>query len=312
MKMNKGEKTSNISKNKPIEENDYLSSNISVVLCVKNSAGTVEKLLQSLERSSIKEIVIVDGMSDDGTLEICRKYTDIILSDDGKGLGYARQIGAETATGDIIVYIDADVYIPTPDIFKKMFDEMIENDWVAINTQILDPRERKKIWEEAQDIYYQKTFNFSGERCYLLGMVCMIRRYIVLRYAFDPSFTFGSEDTDFFHRLGEEGLKFGVSTHTAYHFHRSSLKDFARQKIGYGMGDMKFIMKHGTYKSLTTPAYIFITGLARSIMVKRPSHIVFYMFWSVFLGIGMLKGLFIRCRESLFQNKNHTIPLTGK
>jgi glycosyltransferase involved in cell wall biosynthesis len=281
----------------PTDENENFSPEISVVICVKNGAKTIEQLFRSLKDPSIKEVVIVDGVSNDGTLDICRKYSDKIISDEGKGLAHARQIGAEAATGDIIVYIDADVEIPSPEIFQKMYDEMTNNGWVAINPQMLDPRVRKNIWEEAQDIYYRRTFNFVGEKRYLIGMVLMIRRDIVLKYPFDPVFTFGSEDTDFIHRLGEKGHKFGVSTKTAFHFHRSSLKDFARQKIGYGQGDMNFIMKHRTYKNLTTPAYILLTGFFRSIRVRKPSHIFFYFLWAFFLEIGMLKGLLFYFRN---------------
>lgn len=304
MSLKKRTELSNKSFHGKIDDNSSLSSYISAVICVKNAVRTIEQLLRSLGRSMIQEIVIVDGMSNDGTIDICKKYTNIILSDDGKGLAYARQIGAEAAIGDIIVYIDADVKIPTPNVIQKMLLEMTNNGWVAINPQMLDPRENKKFWEEAQDIYYKKAFNTVGEKRYLIGMLFMVRREIVLKYPFDPVFTFGSEDTDFFHRLGEKGYKYGVSNQIAYHFHRTSLKDFARQKIGYGGGDMKFIMKHRAYKNITTPIYIFLTGIVRSVKVRKPSHIVFYMFWALFLGIGMLKGLSISFIDAISNKKN--------
>lgn len=281
------------------DQNSRSLPDISVVICVKNSENRIKKLFQSLEGLDIKEIVIVDGLSVDGTLDVCRKYTDIILSDEGKGLGHARQIGAEASTCEVIAYIDSDVIIPSCNIFQEMFSEMTNNDWVAINPQILAPEDDLNLWEDAQDLYFKDTFNSSGEKRYLIGMVVMVRKDIVERYPFDPIFTFGSEDTDFFHTLSKEGFKFGVSEQSIYHIHRSSLKEFSRQKISYGVGELKFILKHRTLKNLTTPFYILITGIFRSIRSRRISHIFFYILWSLFLRVGMLKGLFIYFRDSI-------------
>jgi len=273
------------------------------VVCVKNGAETIEQLLVSLKKTCVTELIIVDGMSTDRTLEICRKYTDNILSDEGGGLALARQIGAEAATGDIIAYVDADVKLLSDNLFQIMLTEMNESNWVAINPQIIDLREKKNLWEDAQDTYYRETSNLFGKKRYLIGMVFMVRRDLVLNYPFDPAFTFGSEDTDFFHRLGKDGYEFGVSTGAIFHFHRSSLKELARQKMGYGGGEIKFIMKHGTYRNLTTPIYIFLTGIPRSLKAGRPSHMIFYFLWGLFLKLGMLKGMIDYCRNPVFKRK---------
>jgi glycosyltransferase involved in cell wall biosynthesis len=297
-------RSSSCSSHGSLDEPATPSAEISAVICVKNAVDTIEQLFLSLERTHLKEIVIVDGMSNDGTIDICRKYTDKIISDDGKGLAYARQLGAEEASSEIIAYVDADVEIRSPDIFQILLDEMRDNGWVAINPQILDPRKKKNIWEEAQDLYYQDVFNHRGEKRYLVGMVLLVGRDIVQRFPFDPVFTFGSEDADFFHRVGKKGKKFGVSSQTVFHFHRSSFKNFARQKIGYGVGDLNFIMKHCAFKNLTTPVYIFLTGVIRSVRVRKPSHILFYMFWAMFLEIGMLKGFFMYCKNSVYNKRS--------
>jgi glycosyltransferase involved in cell wall biosynthesis len=291
--------SSKVPSQEPPSEYEGPPSDISAVVCVKNGEATIEQLLVSLKAARMKEIIVVDGLSRDATLEICKRYANMIISDGGNGLAYARQIGAESAKGEVILYIDADVRFTLKDIFLEMLSEMTEKGWAAINPQVVDTRDGKNLWEEAQDLYYRDTFNSPVEKRYLIGMAFMVRRDIVLRFTFDPFFTFGSEDTDFFHRLGKEGYRLGVSRHKISHLHRSSFRDFARQKIAYGVGDMNFIFKHKVLKNITTPTYILVTGIRRSIRFRRPSHVLFYVLWTSFLHIGMMKGFFLYLARTL-------------
>ncbi len=69
---------------------------------------TLRSLLdQSLERSEY-EIIVVDGHSKDGTVAIARKLVDRVLFEDRKSIGYARNVGARAASGEIVAFIDAD------------------------------------------------------------------------------------------------------------------------------------------------------------------------------------------------------------
>jgi glycosyltransferase involved in cell wall biosynthesis len=56
------------------------------------------------------EVILVDGHSTDGTVEVARRLRpDIrIVTQEGRGKGAALRSGFETATGDIIVMLDAD------------------------------------------------------------------------------------------------------------------------------------------------------------------------------------------------------------
>lgn len=278
----------------PLEESPPfdISKCLSVVICVKNGEDTIGHLLESISSVPLRDLIVVDGLSKDSTLEICKRYRTRILSDKGKGLAYARQMGAEHASGDIIAYIDSDALIPSSEVLERMCAEMIEKEWGAIHPKVVDPRPAKNIWERAQDDYYRTTLNREGERRYVPCMICLMRRELVLEYGFDPAFTFGSEDVDLYHRLWKDGVKIGVSREVAYHLHRSTFSDLFHQKMSYGSGDMRFIRKHGTYLSLTTPAYILLLGTIISLKTKKPQHIIFYLIWSIALMLGMIKGLF--------------------
>jgi rSAM/selenodomain-associated transferase 2 len=83
---------------------------ISVVIPVLNEESTLASTLDGL-RSFSAEVVVVDGGSKDRTREIAeQKRATLITSPPGR----ARQMnaGAETAVGDVFLFLHADTYLP--------------------------------------------------------------------------------------------------------------------------------------------------------------------------------------------------------
>jgi glycosyltransferase involved in cell wall biosynthesis len=86
---------------------------VSVVVCTKNEEKYVKRCLECLKNQTVKpEIVIVDAHSTDKTVKIAKKYTDIIVQDNRKGVADARNVGWKTAKGEIVAYCDADCLVP--------------------------------------------------------------------------------------------------------------------------------------------------------------------------------------------------------
>ena len=85
---------------------------VSVVVPVRNAEGLLEDCLASIARAEPREIIVVDGMSTDRTLEIARRYTDHVLSDEGRGLPAARRWARRRRRRRWVALIDADVVLP--------------------------------------------------------------------------------------------------------------------------------------------------------------------------------------------------------
>ena len=84
---------------------------ISIILPARNESASLETLLPELTAtfSDNVEIIIVNDGSDDTTLEICSNYDVKVISHPyPKGNGAAIKSGARAASGDILVFMDAD------------------------------------------------------------------------------------------------------------------------------------------------------------------------------------------------------------
>ena len=87
---------------------------VSAIICVLNEEKTLRNVIMAVwEDSSINEIVVVNDCSTDNTQNIINELKQFIEIKDihlaeNKGKGYAMAVGAENATGEILVFIDAD------------------------------------------------------------------------------------------------------------------------------------------------------------------------------------------------------------
>ena len=84
---------------------------VSVIIPTLNEADTIEQTLSWVRQASACEIVVVDGGSDDDTVECARPYADQLIS---APRGRARQMnaGARAAAGEALLFLHADTLPP--------------------------------------------------------------------------------------------------------------------------------------------------------------------------------------------------------
>jgi dolichol-phosphate mannosyltransferase len=79
----------------------------SIVIAARNEEQTIEDVLREVSPLS-DDLIVVDGHSTDRTVEIARRYTSVVIPDNGKGKGDALRVGLAAAKHPITVFIDAD------------------------------------------------------------------------------------------------------------------------------------------------------------------------------------------------------------
>lgn len=84
---------------------------ISVVIPAYNEAAHLEACLRSLNEQDIGpvELLVVDDGSSDGTAALASSLGATVLTCGHRGPGAARNVGARAATGNILVFADADM-----------------------------------------------------------------------------------------------------------------------------------------------------------------------------------------------------------
>lgn len=82
---------------------------VSIIIPARNEAPNLAHVLSYIP-PGIHEVILVDGHSSDGTVEVARSLMPGIrvITQDGHGKGDALRAGFAASTGDIIVMMDAD------------------------------------------------------------------------------------------------------------------------------------------------------------------------------------------------------------
>jgi glycosyltransferase len=110
---------------------------ISVITATFNSASTLEATIASFSSQTYpdKELIIVDGGSKDGTLEIIRaagKKVNKSISEPDGGIYDALNKGIGMSEGDVIGFLHSGDQYPTSEILEKIAKKFMEHDADAV------------------------------------------------------------------------------------------------------------------------------------------------------------------------------------
>ena len=138
---------------------------VSIITVCYNSAATIEQSFQSVFSQDYPkiELVVVDGGSTDGTLEIIDKYRDQIgqkLSEPDDGIYHAMNKGLALATGDVIGILNSDDFYTNNSIISAVVKELSKDSVDAVygDVTIVSSRNIKKIVR----YYSSKSFRPEG------------------------------------------------------------------------------------------------------------------------------------------------------
>jgi glycosyltransferase len=142
---------------------------VSIITAVFNNKVSIAQCIDSIisQTYSNIELIIIDGGSNDGTLEILSKYKDKIntlLSESDRGIYDALNKGVTLATGDIIGFLHSDDTFHNADVLKNIVESFANNkvDGVYGNLLYIDKKDPEKIIRNWQSKQYNRTLLRQG------------------------------------------------------------------------------------------------------------------------------------------------------
>lgn len=157
---------------------------ISVITVVFNDVSGIEKTISSVlsQTYSHKEYIVVDGGSNDGTVEVLEKYGEKIdhwVSEPDKNLYDAMNKGLKFATGDYVLFINSGDEIYHNETLSSVFKSTGNADVYYGETMMIDSS-GKELGVRSELSTRKLTKNLKAED-FLKGMVVSHQSIIVKR-----------------------------------------------------------------------------------------------------------------------------------
>ncbi len=214
---------------------------ISVIVCSCNGERTLRDCFEGLSRLEYPnfEVIVVDDGSSDGTAALGHEYGFRVITTAGQGLGSARNVGLEAATGEIVAYLDDDAY-PDPHWLTYLGAAFLKTD--GLRAGVGGPN----IAPPGDGPIAACVANAPGGPIHVLlsddeaehvpGCNAAFRKDALLAIGgFDPRFRIAGDDVDVCWQLRERGSSLAFSpSAVVWHHRRNSVRAYWKQQCGYG------------------------------------------------------------------------------
>lgn len=141
---------------------------LSVIVPVYNERRTIDLLLEKVRAVPIeKEIIVVDGASEDGTVEILRQQqkvsgTHVVYQKARRGRGNALKVGLRLARGRVVIFQDADLELDPNDYPALLAPILADEADVVFGSRFLGGKPRMTFLQ----YWGNKVINFSVNLLY--------------------------------------------------------------------------------------------------------------------------------------------------
>jgi cellulose synthase/poly-beta-1,6-N-acetylglucosamine synthase-like glycosyltransferase len=213
---------------------------ISIVVPAYNSQKTIGPCLDALLAQTTPresyEIIVVDDGSTDATAEMAQARGALVIRQPNRGAGAARNSGAQHATGEIIMFVDADS-VPDRCFVAKLAAPFCDPDIAGASGE--KKTRQTNLWAR----FVQAEYDFKYELIaahpkidFVDSSTAAYRRKVFLGNGGFDSMMMEAEDTELSFRLAERGCKMVlVRDAIAYHSHPESPLDFLVRKYRYAV-----------------------------------------------------------------------------
>jgi glycosyltransferase involved in cell wall biosynthesis len=229
---------------------------VSIITVVFNGEFTLIPTIKSIASQTYSNIeyIIVDGQSTDSTIDIIKRFPDVIdkwISEPDKGIYDAMNKGLQMATGDYIWFINSGDEIAHPQTLEDVFSHELDGDIYYGDTVMID-KDGDEIGQRRLTPPQKLTWKSFKKGMLVSHQSIIIKKAIACPYNIDYSFSADFE----WCLLALEKAKSIINTHITL----SKFLDggVTKQNIVAGLKErFRIMVKHYGYVS-TLYHHIFI------------------------------------------------------
>ena len=253
---------------------------VSVIIPCLNAAETLDAQLEALSRQTWRgeiEVLVADNGSTDGSSELAASWRDrlpglrVLHATDRKGPAHARNVAAAAATGDVLLFCDA--------------DDVVAEGWIDGLVPELERHEAAASRHEIERLNGEQARRLHGDPAQQHGLCSYtnppfldhaggcglgVRRQVFEELGgFDEAYV-ALEDTDLCWRLQLAGHRLAFAPEAVVHVRfPATLADAFRQATRYGQYNVYIYTR---YRSRGMPRPQTLPGLLRlgSLLLRSP------------------------------------------
>ena len=253
---------------------------VSIVIPCLNAAATLGAQLEALTRQTWQgeiEILVGDNGSTDGSVELVESYRDrlpglrILPAADRSGPAHAKNVAAAAATGDVLLFCDADDVVADGWI-DGLVSELLDHEAAASRHGIerLNGEQARRLHGDPAQQHGLPGYTNPPFLDHAGGCGLGVRRDVFEALGgFDESYV-ALEDTDFCWRLQLAGHRLVFAPDAVVHVRfPSTLAGAFRQAAGFGRYNVYIYTR---YRSRGMPRLPVLPGLVRlgALVLRSP------------------------------------------
>lgn len=313
---------------------------VSIIIPVKDAENTLPYCLEAIKKSSYKnyELIVVDDNSNDNSVEIAKKFgSKIFYTGKNNGANYARNLGGNNASGDLLIFIDSDIVVQKDTINKII--ELLQYENIDAVVGVYTAKHRNEsIVSQYKNLWIRYSYLKSPpEIDWLFGSVSGIKKDVFKQVGgFDVNLLShkGNDDIELGKRFAQK--KFNIILNPdieVEHLKHYNLWSFIKNEfnrssgfaeLAFRLGETTHSLKHGfvnVYPSfiISTIFVFFIFLFSVLFLLQKLSYwyFVILFFLYILLNIRFLnflehtRGLFAMIAMIPIMIIDHTVCFIG-
>jgi dolichol-phosphate mannosyltransferase len=143
--------------NLTVEKQSELTTLVTIVIPTLNEQEAIGKVLDELFSMGLRDLLVVDGYSSDGTLDTAKKYPISVILQHGKGKAGALKTAFENVKTPYMIVMDGD-FTYDPSCIPRFLEHMQTYDQI-IGVRNLDDKKNISVIHKLGNKVITKTFN---------------------------------------------------------------------------------------------------------------------------------------------------------